>query len=286
MKPPPEVALGTAQFGLAYGIAGAGHPVPPGEARRILELAAERGIRRLDTAPSYGDIEARLADLIAGLPFNVVSKIPPPPADLAPAEQSEWVRESIQRSRARLGSALVGILFHDPHALTEPDAGEKARAARSECEKANIALGISGYDPKAAAHKVAEFALSMAQLPGNALDQRLARAQSSFGEIEVTVRSIFLQGLLLMDRDVAAAKLPGASQVLKRWHEWAASHRFSPMQAAIAVARSFPCDYCVVGVESRDQLLAILDAWDIPPIDAPELASDAIAVIDPRRWPQ
>jgi hypothetical protein len=89
-----------------------------------------------------------------------------------------------------------------------------------------------------------------------------------------------------MDRDAAAAKLPGSSQVLKRWHEWVASHRFSPMQAAIAVARSFPGDYCVVGVESRDQLLTILDAWEVRPMDAPELASDAIAVIDPRRWPQ
>jgi hypothetical protein len=147
-----------------------------------------------------------------------------------------------------------------------------------------VDLGISGYDPLRAGLAIRDFSLSMVQIPGNVLDQRLLKAQRSLRDVEVTVRSIFLQGLLLMDPETAATRVPAAASILKRWHEWLATRALRPMQAAIAVAHSFPCDYCAVGVESRDQLMAILDSWDVPPMDAPELASEALAVIDPRRW--
>jgi aryl-alcohol dehydrogenase-like predicted oxidoreductase len=284
MTRPPALALGTAQFGLAYGVAGAQRPVHPDEVRRILELAAERGVRRLDTAPVYGDIEARLGDLIAGLPFSVVSKIPAARSECRPAQQLTFIKEAVELSKARLGDALVGILFHDPQALSGPDAEDRISVVLSECRDAQVAVGLSGYDPAITGKTVAAFSLSMAQVPGNVLDQRFAKAHKSFGNAEVTVRSIFLQGLLLMDREVAAAKVPAARPILKRWHEWVARRALTPMQAATAIVRNFPCEYCVVGVDNRDQLMTILDAWNTPPMDASEMASEALEIIDPRRW--
>ena len=74
-----ELALGTVQFGLRYGIAGAAGPVPSDQVRAILERAVEFGVRTLDTAAAYGDVEQELAGLIGGLPLSVVSKLPPRP---------------------------------------------------------------------------------------------------------------------------------------------------------------------------------------------------------------
>ena len=45
-----QLALGTVQFGLAYGIAGRGEAVPEAEVRAILEDAAAQGVTTLDTA--------------------------------------------------------------------------------------------------------------------------------------------------------------------------------------------------------------------------------------------
>ena len=39
-----QLALGTVQFGIAYGIAGRGEAVPEAEVRAILEDAAARGV--------------------------------------------------------------------------------------------------------------------------------------------------------------------------------------------------------------------------------------------------
>ena len=44
----PQICLGTAQFGLPYGITNTAGQVAETEVRRILELAAQAGIELLD----------------------------------------------------------------------------------------------------------------------------------------------------------------------------------------------------------------------------------------------
>src|SRR5262249_59977070 len=108
-----QLGLGTVQFGLAYGVAGRGVSVPEDEVRAILQCAAASGVRVLDTAPLYGDIESRLARLTQGLRFDIVSKIPPIPAGAA-ASVRDAVARAVDQSRARLGAALHTLLFHRP----------------------------------------------------------------------------------------------------------------------------------------------------------------------------
>jgi len=52
-----RIILGTAQFGLNYGINNKGGKIPEAEIFRILEFAENHGIQELDTAESYGDAE-------------------------------------------------------------------------------------------------------------------------------------------------------------------------------------------------------------------------------------
>ena len=73
-----ELGLGTAQFGLDYGISNTTGKVPADTVGRILYIAHENGIRVLDTAPSYGDSECALG---SSMPpehrFRVITKLPP-----------------------------------------------------------------------------------------------------------------------------------------------------------------------------------------------------------------
>lgn len=75
-----RIALGTAQFGLDYGISNLGGQTSHSELQAILELASESGIDCLDTAIGYGNSEENLGR--AGVDsFKVVTKFPQMPAD-------------------------------------------------------------------------------------------------------------------------------------------------------------------------------------------------------------
>lgn len=273
----PELALGTVQFGIAYGIAGVAAPVTDAHAREILARAWDFGIRRLDTAPGYGDIESRLRAMIGNRDFSIVSKVPAIPVG---GNRADHVRRSVETSRMRLGPQLKGLLFHSGDDLGGADAEQLWAAA--EC---GVPLGLSCYDASVLQAAAERFPVAMAQLPGNALDQQVAHLRPS-QPVEITLRSIFLQGLLVMPAASAAARVPAAADAVNRFHRFCRESRLSPLAAALGLARGLKnVDYCVVGVDSVAQLEEVAEAWQTGPVlSAPELDTRAGDVIDPRRW--
>jgi aryl-alcohol dehydrogenase-like predicted oxidoreductase len=70
-----RLALGTAQFGLDYGVANTGGRTPFAEVESILEFAAANDVNTLDTAAAYGDAEDVLARAGAqDRGFRIISK--------------------------------------------------------------------------------------------------------------------------------------------------------------------------------------------------------------------
>lgn len=276
----PRLALGTVQFGLAYGVSGMTHPVDPVETRKILEFARISGIDRLDTAPAYGDIEERLNDLVADLDFSIVSKLP------SCASVSELER-SFEQSCARLKPKLDGMLFHDPANLRGSEGARIWERALKLAEDRSLSLGSSYYDPSALVSDIGRLpSLKMAQLPANAFDQRLAETRELPDGIEITIRSAFLQGLLLLDQRRAKHRLPQASAALTKWHRWCSNQRLSPIIAAFSIVKGLEPDFVVVGVDSLSQLKELVDAWNnAKPLVVPELAVSDQHVFDPRLWP-
>jgi aryl-alcohol dehydrogenase-like predicted oxidoreductase len=281
-----ELALGTVQFGLAYGVAGRGAPIGDAEARAVLQAAARHGLRWLDTAAAYGDIEQRLAGLCGDLPFQVVSKLPALPAGIKPDAAPSFFVDSLLRSRERLGERLRVMLFHRASDL-EGDLGDLIWAnVQAEAEAAGIELGISCYDLATLRDLQARWPLRAAQLPGNALDQTLAALDVEDAPTLLQLRSVFLQGLLLLPEAEAARRLPVAARVLRRWHAWCQAQGFDRLEAALGLAKGFPAvGQCVVGVDGLEHLEQIAGAWSRSvALEAPELACSDPAVIDPRRW--
>lgn len=282
-----ELALGTAQFGMTYGIAGRGTPVPPHEIREIVDCAAEFGIRAIDTAPAYGDIEERLAEYLDVQFFHVISKIPALPLLPGPAEAAEFVERSIRASRRLLGPRLRTVLFHRGADLLEQHGEAIWRAASDEAARVGVRLGVSCYAPAEAIAIRQKFPVAVTQLPGNAFDQRLLRddAGTRLSEVEVHLRSIFLQGLLLLPEAAAAARVPSAARPLAAWHAWLSKRGISALQGALGIAKALPgVRYCVVGVDRRSQLEEIATAWETSVTLAPAVSTEDPDVIDPRRW--
>lgn len=283
-----DLALGTVQFGLSYGIAGRTTAVPENEVRAILARSAVLGIRMLDTAAAYGNIEARLAGLVREHDFRIVTKLPPKPAGLTQSEMESWIGAALRSAHDRLGDTLYALMFHRAEDLLD-DAAERLWLRCIEWSASRgCKLGVSCYDP-AALHRIREqFPITIAQLPGNALDQRLyAEPVAAADRMETHLRSAFLQGLLLMPEAAAAARVPKASMALARWHGWLREQALDPLVAALGLVKGLPgVSHCVVGVDNLAQLEAIVVAWHAAPVlHANSLAQHDLDVIDPRRWP-
>lgn len=281
-----ELALGTVQFGLTYGIANDRGKTPETEAKAILEFAFERRIRRLDTAAAYGDIEERLAALCGNRDFSIISKIPAVGTKLPIADATDFVRQSIERSRQRIGDRLVGMLFHDATDLRNDRGRALWDAANEYTTRHGLTLGSSGYDPQQLLETSTLPGFSLGQLPGNALDQRVSKC--NFPGVEVTIRSAMLQGLLLLPADEAAARVPASAEATARWDNWCQTRGVSRLVAAFSIVKGFGnAHYCVVGVDDVAQLETNIAAWDsASAVHAPELAIHDPNCIDPRLWSQ
>lgn len=279
-----ELALGTVQFGVAYGLQGRSKPVSDAEAKDILTLASRSGIVRLDTAAAYGNIEERLVGLIGDLDFQIVSKVPPLPVDAD--DPTSFVLASIVQSRLRLGERLRGILFHHAADLNGTRGNVAWEQARQLCASSDLALGVSIYDPAEACFANGKKPFDMVQLPSNVFDQRLQSATAELGTAEISIRSAFLQGLLLMPYNAAVNRVPQAAGALRQWHDWCEHKEISPLVAALSVIKGLSsARYCIIGVDYVSQLEDILVAWDqANAINASELAIAEPDIIDPRRW--
>jgi aryl-alcohol dehydrogenase-like predicted oxidoreductase len=190
-----RLALGTAQFGLAYGLNNqAGQPSTTAVAE-ILAAAQAAGLTLLDTAAAYGNSEARLGELAGENPhFELITKLPAGP----PAQVAQQLAESLARLRRE---HVYGVLFHAFKPLQdEPAAWQALQAARAAGQVAR--LGVSLYHPHEAEWLLAEgWDVNLVQVPYNVLDQRFAAVLPRLAArgVEVHVRSAFLQGLLLRE---------------------------------------------------------------------------------------
>lgn len=280
-----ELALGTVQFGMTYGVAGRGAPVPAAEVRSILGVAWRGGVRMLDTASAYGDIEQRLSDLGGGYDFEIVSKIPAIEDATSHDQVAAFVAQSVVRSKERLGERLRAVLFHRASDLTGAFGATAWQSAVEATRSTSLRLGASCYSPQEALSLNATIPLQVVQLPGNAIDQRLRQCASPL-PFEVHLRSVFLQGLMLLPAHEAAARVPKSAEAMQRWATWCDQQGMTPLQAALAIAKGLPgVRYCVVGVDSVAQLEQILQAWNSSTaLRAPELSAEDANVIDPRQW--
>jgi aryl-alcohol dehydrogenase-like predicted oxidoreductase len=281
-----ELALGTVQFGLAYGITSRAAPVPASEVRALLRCAHSAGIRVLDTAAAYGDIEERLDALCCDHDFRIVSKLPALPDGIDAAMIDDWVRVHAERSQRRLGARLSALMFHRGDDLEGPHGAALWSALSHWCAGAGLKAGASCYTPELATRLASFDGFAITQLPGNALDQRVADAWPQSPGFEVHLRSAFLQGILLAPSDDALARVPAAREPLARWQQWCADRGEPRLRAALGIVKSFKAvSFCVVGVDGLAHLEQILDAWEAArPIHAPELRCMQPDVVDPRRW--
>ena len=284
-----KLALGTVQFGLPYGVANQRGQVSAKEVGLILDVARNVGVTTLDTAISYGESEQVLGR--QGLRgFSVVTKLPGMP--LGCSDVAGWVESELQGSLVRLGvDGVDSLLLHRPGQLLEPLGPVLYRALLSEREKGRVRrIGVSVYDPEELDILCRRYKFDLVQAPFSILDKRmltsgwLDRLQQNGTALHV--RSVFMQGLLLMVKGDRPEKFARWDPQWDIWEQWLAETGQTPLQACLRYSLSLQqIERVVVGVDSLTQWESILQAAGgaCPPIPQ-DLGCCDVKLLNPALW--
>lgn len=272
--------LGTVQLGMNYGMANAGGKPSQEQAFAVLDAAHKAGVNSLDTASDYGTSEQILGDWqkANGGPMLITSKF-----SLHSDDPVAELKKEIANSRQRLGH-LDGYLFHSAsHMQAHAD---KVRDVLEEMkETGNMAfIGASVYTADEVEDFLEKFPwLEAIQIPMNVLDTRIVQ-RGLLDELKrrgvvVFVRSVFLQGMLCMEK--APEKYAFMQPSLNEISEVAKAGGLTLPQLAVSYIRDLPgVTSLVLGCEKPEQVLENADMINGRPLTAAEL--DAITEISRR----
>lgn len=284
-----RIALGTAQFGLSYGVSNTHGQSSLDEIEKILNVAHISGVDTLDTAVVYGNSESNLG-AVGVADWKVVTKLPGLPDGATSIEK--WVREMVVGSLRRLRlDRLHGLLVHRPEDLCGPGSEQLVRVLKELKSEGLIRkIGLSVYNPQELLHISESFVPDIVQMPFNIIDRRLIHGgllqELKKKEVEVHVRSIFLQGLLLMDRGSRPSYFNRWEDVWKAWDSWIYDAKADPLSVCINfVFAQSEIDRVVIGIESVAQLRQVLEAVNRQSCIWPQdLNSEDLDLIHPTRW--
>ncbi len=290
-----KLGLGTVQWGMQYGIANRLGRPEASEVAQIVQTAWQAGISLLDTAYVYGDAESVLGQIVDKThDWYVVTKTLPIHAEVFGDAEATALYEAFDESLSRLRRPSVyGLLVHSAESLLARGA-DRLWAALQEIKSKGLAskIGVSVYEPDQLNQILDTYPIDIAQLPLNLYDQRFLQTglldRLKLSGIEVHIRSVFLQGLLLMPVEQLPEKFTAIRDHHMRFQHRSGAAGITPLEASLrfCLAQS-KVDRVIVGCETLSQITEILKAARETQtgLSAPEsFALENNFAIDPRRW--
>lgn len=291
-----RLVLGTAQWGMPYGIANPGGPPSMAELRSMVDHAASAGVRVLDTARAYGESERRIGDMrLAEAGWRIVTKLSPdvPFAGDVVSATERSVAESLEALRT---DRIDTLLLHRAEQKAMHGGQIWQTLQRLKAQGIIGTLGISARTVKEALDALLDDGVAAIQVASSLLDQRLRKAgffdhPAARGKA-LFVRSVFLQGVVYMDPATLPVHLQGLSGVLRAISRWERANDVPESASHLLYARSLANAFPVIGAETAGQLRKTVEALTLPPLTGPQL--DALCdlvpdlpetILDPALWP-
>lgn len=277
----PRLVIGTAQWGMNYGVTNAAGKLSDTSIEQILMGMAAADIQELDTAAAYGDAESRIAQL-APPHIRIQTKI----SGKNPGTHS--IIERITTSLHDLGrSGVESVVIHDWYALSPEEKNlSVSQLEQAQADSLTKKIGISIYDigELFSAHQLFPGSF-VSQIPINILDQRFMHVHAKFPSVDFQARSIFLQGLLI--EPVGDFSWHPDLVRADRFND---THGLSPLQASLMfISRQTWLESVVIAPTSLAQLQELHAIWNeaLESSSTPnfqELESLDPQLIDPRTW--
>jgi aryl-alcohol dehydrogenase-like predicted oxidoreductase len=284
-----NLILGTASFLRGYGVSNRSKKKTNLEIERILRGAQELGINRFDTAPTYGEAEVFLGRFLVKSPdLQISTKL-----GAANSKSEKLIRTSIENSLIRLQIDTIETLYlHDESSLLHED-GEQLFSILQKLVSEGLVkeIGVSIYTYEKLAANYRSFPqLDAYQVPENICDRRLL-TNELVKEIadqnkSVTVRSVFLQGLLLMESHDIPNYLMECIPCVESLNRLAEFWHVSKVDLCLSYAKNIDwCSGILVGADNLTQLQKIVDSDFVLPENWQEFVFPIREdLADPRNW--
>jgi len=272
-----KIGIGSAQFGISYGISNFKGKTTSEEVRKILDLAEKSGIYTLDTAAAYGDAEDVLGRYNLSK-FMVVSKFMPP-------ENGQKIRNQLLSCLTKLKTtSIYGFLAHRPLNLNDnPWQWDELKELRSEGLIRKI--GFSLNEPSELDALLSKgINPDLIQAPFNYFDRRFVRQLIQLKEkgCEIHTRSTFLQGLFFADMKKISTHFDEVKPIINALQESVAFLSGSLLR--FVIEQPF-IDKVIIGVENSNQLLVNLETVE-QSSELPELTKHIPRkILIPSKWP-
>ena len=285
-----KIVIGTANFGMDYGIRKNQKKLIDSDILEIINTAKKIGIDTIDTAISYGNSLNRLGGF--GVEnFKIITKFPKIPDDKK--NQTTWFNEQIEGTLKKLGiNNLEAVLLHYPKDIIENNNSELIHFLLNLKNEGVIKkIGVSIYEKNELEEILKIFKPEIIQCPINLFDNRLLEKnyleKISKKGIEIHVRSIFLQGLLLFKREEMPKEFLKYYNIWEEWYNWLKIMKLNPLEACIRYTNSLKSvDKIVVGINSAQHLKQITKYMRKPKLYQNPNWQNSISkdLIDPRLW--
>ncbi len=268
-----KIALGSVQFGIHYGINNQTGIPSDEQVIEILDVAEANHIHLIDTASAYGNAELRLGNLSGGK-FAFVSKFQ---AVHSPRELAKACFTTLQHLKV---DSLYGYIAHQANfILQQPDSWKVLEDLKQQGKIQKI--GYSLYYPDQLKQLLdLNFIPDIVQLPYSLLDRKFEQSLLDLASIqtEVHVRSVFLQGLYLMNPLQLPDRIAPLKSAIEQLGDICNNYKIQMTALALSYAVHHPgIGKVLMGVDTANQLKQNLDA--ILPIELMEEVREQINTI-------
>lgn len=263
-----KLGLGTVQFGLNYGATNLVGILGDQEVRDILQRALDHNIEVIDTASSYGTSEAQLGKhLPVDSQFRLFTKTFTFCDDsqnlIRPMEE---LKNGFMTSLLKLKKKNIeGLFFHRGKDLLSVHGTSLWRAAQEIKNQGLVKMiGVSVYEPIEAIEILKKFSIDVIQIPLSVLDQRFLKDKIldkiCAQKVEIHARSVFLQGLLLVEPETVSKTFSFLIPHLKKFHKISHNINTTPLLGALGFVAKMPqVQHIICGVTSQAELDQIIN---------------------------
>lgn len=234
-----KICLGTAQFGNIYGITNKNKKqISIDEIKKFLLLLKKNKINFIDTALAYKNVDKKLSRTKISLSyFDIITKIPKPNKKKRFSENIIYQKVLASKKKLRIKS-FYAVLLHDCNNIKVEEI-LKVKNIFNLLKKNNHTkkIGVSLYNIEELNFILKFFIPDVIQVPLNIFDKSFIKKnilkKLSKHKIEMHVRSIFLQGLLLKNNDAIKKQFLPWTNLFLRWDNYCNKYQISKLQGAI-----------------------------------------------------
>jgi aryl-alcohol dehydrogenase-like predicted oxidoreductase len=278
-----KIIIGAANFTQKYGADP--KKISHKEIKKILNLAKENGIHKIDTAEAYLKNKDVFKNVEKKIKF--LTKITPDP---------RWV--SLEFCQTQLENhfkvfkknKVETLLFHNTKILFTKN-GLKVFKNLELLKKKKYfqKIGLSIYDTNCLDFITTNYNFDVVQCPYNILDKRILISgwfdKLKDQGIEIHIRSVFLQGLLVNKLVYKKKYFNKWKFFFFKWFQYLENNNISPIDYCLNNLMRYDFDQIIIGINSHNNLNEIINFKKIKKnINLIDFKLSDTKLIDPRKW--